>query len=120
MENVHEQWNYEAYASLGGLLTKDTYTSVLSSCMVEKPSEKNIISRMIRLISQTPLEQKDNRNIDFNAVGHIYSYLRKPRNGPCNSWSDEKIFAEALLLHGHTAAYKTFKSRLPQFSVNRI
>ena len=108
---------YGWYCNNGGRLSTETYQSVLTvpQKYIFPPNTLAQATRMLRLIPNTALDRK-RRYIHHEAIQRGYGQLRGPLSGECTSWSDEKIFAEVLLVHHYVAAHKEFKKQFPQFN----
>ncbi len=67
---------------------------------------------MIRSIPHTE-KGRVRRYISTMITTRVYSMLRQPLSGECTGWSDQKIFAEVLLLQHHLAANIAFVQLFP-------
>lgn len=110
----HDERRYKQYQKDGGKLTRAAYRSALASCWTFRYpfSSFSQATNMLRMIVRDPSEQSPH-TINAGAIKRTYGYLRDQPDGECGSWSDQKVFAETLLLHNYFAAYKAFKGIFP-------
>lgn len=108
------QNKFDWYRSHGGKLSEPTYRSAL--CMVQEASfsgsTRSQAIRMMKRIPPTPAGH-ERRYINTSATVRIYGMLREPLKGECTGWSDEKIFAEVLLVLHYVAGNAAFERRYP-------
>jgi hypothetical protein len=108
------QSSYKHYVEDGGKLSKGEYCLALDFSRTFRypfPSFSQA-KNMLRQISQS-LPKKYFLASHRDAIEHTYGALRENMHGQCTSMSDEQIFAEALLIHHHFAAYKSYKHSHP-------
>lgn len=111
---LNEQGEYEWYRKHGGKLSAHVYQSVLRSPHESKFSSysREQAAYMLRLIPSSPSGRK-RKYINVEATKRAYGQLRDPLIGESCGWSDQRIFAEVLLMHHYVAAYKAFTNLFP-------
>jgi hypothetical protein len=105
---------FDWYRSHGGKLSESTYRSAL--CVVRGAEFSNATkSQALHMIRSIPHTEKGRvrRYISTMVTTRVYSMLRQPLSGECTGWSDQKIFAEVLLMLQYVAGNAAFEHRYP-------
>ena len=105
---------YDWYRTHGGKLSECTYASALKIAQSDEFSfaTRSQAISMMRSIPKTETG-RERRYIHPIATVRLYGLLREPMSGECASWSDQKIFAEVLLMLHYVAGNAAFERRYP-------
>jgi len=111
---VFRRDEYDWFTAHGGGLSISGYSRALQVPREARfyPSTLSQAESMYKLIPLTGLG-KLRRYVSMHSTVRMYSWLREPFDVECCGWSDQKIFAEVLLLQHHLAANLAFVQLFP-------
>lgn len=114
------QDEFRWYRRHGGKLSEPTYKFAMHSMKNEEFSSSTR-SQAIHMMRNIPVTEsgRPRRYINSSATTRLYSMLREPMEGECAGWSDQKIFAEVLLMLHYVAGNAAFEQKYPNIFHNK-
>ena len=111
---VFRRNEYDWFTAHGGGLSIAGYVNALQLPRQARFSSSTLsqAESMYRRIPLTTFGRL-RRYVSAQSTARMYSWLREPLDNECSGWSDQRIFADVLLLHHHLAANVAFVQLFP-------